>query len=61
MDLSIGFDTINHDLLLSKLHVYDLSINEVNRMCSYLKSRKQRVQINNNFRAAKTVTAGVLN
>ena len=57
----MGFDTINHDLLLSKLHVYDLSINEVNRMCSYLKSRKQSVQINNNFRAAKTVTAGVLN
>ena len=57
----MAFDTINHDLLLSKLHVYDLSINAVNRMRSYLKSRKQRVQINSNFRAAKTVTAGVLN
>ena len=28
-------------------------------MCSYLKNRKQRVQINNNFSATKSVTAGV--
>ena len=28
-------------------------------MSSYLKNRKQRVQINNNFSAAKTIIAGV--
>ena len=28
-------------------------------MCSYLKNRKQRVQIDNNFVATKTVIAGI--
>ena len=36
-----------------------LSKNVLNLMCSYLKNRKQRVQINNNFSAAKTVIVGV--
>ena len=59
MDLSKAFGTINHDLLLAKLHTYGFSKNVLNLMCSYLKNRKQRVQINNNFSAAKTVFAGV--
>ena len=58
MDLSKAFDTINHDLLLAKPHAYGFSKNALNLMCSYLKNRKQRVQINN-FSAAKTVIAGV--
>ena len=28
-------------------------------MCSYIKNRKQRVQINSNLRAAKTIIAGI--
>ena len=60
MDLSKAFDTINHNLLLAKLHAYGFSINALNVMCSYLKNRKQRVQINNNFSATKSVIAGVL-
>ena len=59
MDLSKASDTINHDLLLAKLRAYAFSKNALNLMCSYLKNRKQRVQINNNFSAAKTVIAGV--
>ena len=59
MDLSMAFDTINHDLLLAKLHAHGFSINALNLMCSYLKNRKQRVQINNNFSATKSVIAGV--
>ena len=31
----------------------------LNLMCSYLKSRKQRTQINNNFSSEKTIIAGV--
>ena len=59
MNLSKTFDTMNHDLLLAKLHAYGFSINALNLMCSYLKHRKQRLQINNSFSATKSVIAGV--
>ena len=60
MDPSKSFDTINHDLLLAKLQAHGFSKNALDLMCNYLKNRKQRVQTNNNFNAAKTVIAGVL-
>ena len=59
MNLSKAFDTINHDLLLAKLKAYGFSINRLDLMCSYLKNRKQPVQINNNFSLAKKFHAGV--
>ena len=59
MDLSKVFDTINHDLLLAKLKAYGFSLNAVKLMCSYLKNRKQQVQINNKFSSEKIVIAGV--
>ena len=37
MNLSLTFDTINHDLLLAKLLVYRFSKNAINLVCSYLK------------------------
>ena len=49
MDISKAFDTINHDLLLATLIAYGFSNNALNLMCSYLKTRKQWTQINNNF------------
>ena len=58
-DLSKAFDTINHDLLLAKLKAYGFSINALDLTCSYLKSRRQSVQMNNNFSSAKKVHAGV--
>ena len=59
MDLSKAFDTINHDLLLAKLKAYGFSINVVKLMRSYLKSRKQQVQINNKFSFENIVIAEV--
>ena len=59
MDLSVALDTINHNLLLAKLHAYGLSVTALNLIFSYLKNRKERVQININFSATKTVIAGV--
>ena len=59
MDLSKAFDTINHDLLLAKLKAYGFSLNAVKLMHSYLKNRKQQVQINNKFSSENIVTAGV--
>ena len=40
MDLSKAFDTINHNLLLAKLHTYGSSKNALSLMCSYIKNRK---------------------
>ena len=59
MDLSKAFDTINRDLLLAKLKAYDFSKQALSFMCSYLKNRRQRVQINNKFSSLKEVIAGV--
>ena len=53
MDLSTAFDTINPDLLLAKLRANGFSNNALNLMRSYLKIRKQRTQINNNFSSEK--------
>ena len=59
MDLSKAFDSINHGLLLAKLKVYGFSKETLSFMCSYLKNRRQRVQINNKFSSLKEVIAGV--
>ena len=58
MDLSKAFDTINYDLLLVKLKAYGFSKQALSFMCSYLKNRRQRVQINNKFSSLKEVIAG---
>ena len=57
--LSKAFDSKNHDLLLVKLKAYGFSENSLKLMCSYLKDRRQAVQINNNFNSFKKVQAGV--
>ena len=59
MDLSKAFDTINHDLLLAKLKAYGFSKEALSFMCTYLKNRRQRVQINNKFSSWKEVIAGI--
>ena len=58
--LPMAFDTINHELLLVvKLKAHGISINALDLICSYLKNRRQSVQINNNFSSAKKVHADV--
>ena len=59
MDLLKAFDTINHGLLLLKLKAYGFSLNAVKLKRSYLKNRKQQVQINNKFSSENIVIARV--
>ena len=58
-DLSKAFDTINHDLLIAKLKAYEFSKEALKLMKSYLKNRKEKVQINNKFSSKRDVIAGV--
>ena len=46
LDLKRAFDTVNHDILLSKLTYFNFSLNAVQWIKSYLDSRKQCVNIN---------------
>ena len=59
MDLSKAFDTINHDLLVSKLDGYGFSSTALKYIKSYLENRKQRVNINNSFSLWENIFAGV--
>ena len=49
MDLSKAFDSLNHELLITKLKAYGLDINSVTFMESYLTNRLQHCKINNSF------------
>ena len=53
IDLSKAFDTINHLLLLAKLHAYRFSKQALAIICSYLSNRKQRIKINEVFSSWK--------
>ena len=46
MDLSKAFDTINHELLIAKLHAHGFSIEALEVLLSYQQEMWQRVKIN---------------
>ena len=46
MDLSKGFDTINHEFLVAKLNAYGFNKEKIGLIFSYLNNRKQSVKIN---------------
>ena len=60
MQLSKAFDCIPHNLLIAKLHAYDVSENSLTFFYSYLKRRKQNVKINNTYSLFKELLSGVL-
>ena len=59
IDFPKAFETINHGLLLSRLPTYGFSKQALSFRCSYLKNRRQRVQIKNKFNSLKEVIPGV--
>ena len=58
-DLSKAFDCIPHDLLIAKLSAYGLSSDSLCYIYSYLKDRKQCVQINNKQSEFDAIISGV--
>jgi len=49
MDLSKAFDTINHQLMIAKLHAYGFGKKSLGLISSYFKDRFQRTKINTTF------------
>ena len=49
MDLSKAFDTINHELLIAKLHAYGFEKSALKLLLNYLSNRWQRTKINKKF------------
>ena len=59
MDLSKAFDTINHDLLIVKLHVCGFSKESLKLIKSYLTNRWQRTKLNTGFSKWTEILLGV--
>ena len=59
IDLFKAFDTINHDLLIAKLHAYGFDKNSLKLLLSYLKNRWHRTRINQNFSSWEELLQGV--
>ena len=56
MDLSKAFDTINHDLIITKLNAF---LEKLGSYAKLLKNKKQRVQINKKFSFERDTIVGV--
>ena len=59
MDLSKAFDTINHNLLIAKLHAYGFSKESLKLIKSYLSNRWQRTKANLSFSSWSELILGV--
>ena len=59
MDLLKAFDTINHDLLIAKLHVYGFSKEPLKLIKSYLTNRWQRTKVYTGFSKWTEILLGV--
>ena len=60
LDLSKAFDFVNHDLLLRKLTVYHFSQHSIDLFkFTYLRNRKQLVQIDNIRSSFEVIKTGV--
>ena len=59
IDLQKAFDTVNHDILLSKLEHYGIRGNSLHWFKSYLKDCKQFVSVNGHSSSICNITCGV--
>ena len=58
-DLSKVFDCILHDLLIAKLHVYEVEMKSLRLLHNYLNGRKQGVKINDKYSFFEEILFGV--
>ena len=58
MDLSKGFDILDHSLLLAKLSGYGFDNNSLSFVQSYLTNTLQRCEIENDFGSWCEITTG---
>ena len=59
VDLKKAYDTVNHSILLEKLHAYGIRGVTLNWFKNYLMGRKHRVKIGNNLSDWTDVTIGI--
>ena len=57
-DQSEVFESISHDLLITKLNSYGFSKNSLNLMNDYLSGSKQRTKIGENFSSYREIVYG---
>ena len=59
MDLSKSFDSLPHELILAKLHVYGTDIESLEFLQDYLSSRTQRVKLDFTFSSRLKILLGI--
>ena len=59
LDIHKAFDTVNHQILLDKLHCYGIGDGELLFFRSYLQNRTQCCSVNGQISTLQTVTCGV--
>ena len=59
LDLTAAFDTVHHDILLTRLHQIGLSASALNWFHSYLSERSEYVSLGREKSRTHTVTCGV--
>ena len=59
IDLSKAFDTVNHDILISKLRRYGITGTNLDWFKNYLTNRKQRVTYDGSLTKTKRIVCGV--
>ena len=59
MDLSKAFDTINHELLITKLYAYGFSKDALKLIYSYMSDHWQRTKIDKSFSSWSALLKGV--